>query len=90
MPPSPAELSALSEIERALSSTDPRPVVWRRASTWIGLLIGATCLVVGGLVSGNAAAVVLGTSWAVAAVASLWASRHLAVAATPPGELGAH
>ncbi|WP_091058612.1 hypothetical protein [Klenkia brasiliensis] len=76
-------MSALREIERELSQAGPRPVRWRRASTWIGLwLAGAVALVVGGLVLGTAAAVVLGVAWAVGAGAAHWASRHLVVVAS--------
>lgn len=85
MPLSPSEMSALREIERELSSARTVPARWRRASTWIGLwLVGAGVLVVVGLVFAVTASVVLGVAWAVAAVAALWASRHLAVVSTGP------
>lgn len=83
MPLTPSELSVLKEIERELSVDRPRSVTWRRPVIWIGVwLVGAGALVVGGLVADNTASIVLGVAWAVAAVVSLWVSRHLDVVST--------
>ena len=80
MPLTPSELSVLEGIERELSVGRPRLAAWRRPSTWIALwLVGAVALVVGGLLTGTTASVVLGTAWAVAAVITLWVSRHLSI-----------
>jgi hypothetical protein len=78
---SAAELAALQDIESRLSDGGQPSLTGRWWVLVVVLLTGASTLVVGGLVAGNPAAVVLGVAWGLAAPVVWWAQRHLVVVA---------
>jgi hypothetical protein len=74
MPLSPAEQAAFREIERQLADVDRARQKGRtRPVLLVAWATGVLALVIGGVGAGNAAAVILGLSWAMAVVLAWWA-----------------